>query len=105
MSDLQSLPWRDAKSAPPSPNVRVLVVNDSNEIGLGCRTTGADWHTDHCGSIITHWLPLEAIPRPAPASPSPLGGERAVRGDLQIKITTRIDPDAPAAPMACVLKS
>jgi len=64
MSDLKTLPWRDAKATQPPPNVRVLVNNDSGEIGLGCRTTGADWHTDHCGSIITHWLPLEAIPRP-----------------------------------------
>jgi hypothetical protein len=47
------------------------VINDSNEVGLGCLTTGAAWHTDFSGSIITHWCPLEAIPRPAPAAPTP----------------------------------
>jgi hypothetical protein len=71
MSNLQTLPWRDAIATPPAPNVRVLVHNDSGDIGLGCYTTGSAWHTDFCGSIIKHWCPLDAIPRPAPAVPTP----------------------------------
>ena len=72
MSDLKTLAWRNATATQPPPNVRVLVLNDSGDIGLGCYTTSNWWHTDFSGSIITHWCPLEAVSRPAPEKPAPI---------------------------------
>lgn len=67
---MNSLPWRTSDDPPPR-NLRVLVLNDSNQVGLGVYT-GTAWHTDFTGSCITHWCGLESIPRPAspPSTPA-----------------------------------